>query len=472
MKKIIIIKILMIIIGIIVAPIYGNSVGERWLNVRSLTIDGYNQLDFPIHENVAIFDILLNPTGFDIARAFEEDASLIDEKQLEGSVDAYEIRLEYTVDFYVLGFAGAPLMNVRLGYDVIVWVQFSQGGSNVNVIVTSGQQWMHDYYFNRTVTLRFVRAESVPLIVTRPSTDFERNYNSLFNPRNEIDVNVANRMIDTINNPNGINQNETIRLFNDVVMRSVHDAMMQRLLLLSRLQWRIVRVNADVITLWATSSYRTSRANVGLRQRATPFYDTHLYGALNVDWVVLNAMHRDISEYVVGHETLGTKLWVPSRGEIEIDWGLITPGQRRWLSEDIHGRAWLRTNEERVWSVGVNGGFTWLEFNQTNYDQERAVVPAINICRRAIEQATGRAIGNYNNHQGGSDNNQGNNNSNNNQGNENSNNNQGNNDNNNNQGNDNYEERSVGLVWRILAGTGAVVVVMFIAFKVYKVFRD
>ncbi|MCL2846676.1 MAG: S8 family serine peptidase [Firmicutes bacterium] len=214
---------------------------------------------------------------------------------------------------------------------------------------------------------------------------------SLFDSYGTLNPDIAASILSSLNPSNtaAVDRDTQFRLFPDVGTGHT--------LALSRLNWRIVHVNGDRVTLWASQVYRNSIfhsrvhdvvGNPNTDWRVLPYRDSMLRSNLLADWNGIASGLPNIGNHILPHGTTAhganasDPLWIPSfwpgsGGELDV-WNLPQGLMTAEWSGAIAG-TWLRdvstTHPNNVRVVLANNGTTaWIWG-----DNQRWVRPAIHL---------------------------------------------------------------------------------------------
>jgi len=301
----------------------------------------------------------------------------------------------------------------------------------------------------RIITSKAVRLSALAVIITAlifggvmfisPSQTIQAEAStaiSLFNANGQMTrvqaQNILNALGDTPADNSSINRNTQFRLFPDIEITSTHATA------LSRLHWRIVNVDGDRVTFWASDSYRS----IGFMSTSSmyPVYsESILRQFLLSDFNNLTSEIPNLNNHVLIKGTTidgavaSDRIFIPSLQEVQNSgtWGLNTALRSfpRMGDAASFGRVWLRTpatfNPLLGGLVSYNGS-TSAGLGTGSHSRIR---PALHISLQSLQEAADDGAG------GGTvrppdDNNGGGNNNNNNGNNGNNNGSNNNNDNN------------------------------------------
>lgn len=206
----------------------------------------------------------------------------------------------------------------------------------------------------------------------------------LFNLDGIINVGQATNILNALNTNNtAVTNTETaFRLFPSVGSNYTRT--------LSQLNWRVVHVDGDRVTLLASESYRASVFNSGA-PRTHYRYSVARENLLN-DWGALVA-ELGIEQYIKpqGTTTDGANaddlIWLPSEAELRNDgyWGKTTNSQRTFTPLTIGHGAWTRTHSFADHIRGLNslGAF----FDIVVISTQMEIRPALHISLSSLLEA-------------------------------------------------------------------------------------
>ena len=231
--------------------------------------------------------------------------------------------------------------------------------------------------------------------------------------------NIMNALGDTPADSSSINRNTQFRLFPDIELSSTHATA------LSRLHWRIVNVDGDRVTFWASDSYRS----IGFMSTSSmyPVYsESILRQFLLSDFTHLTSEIPNINNHIlikgssVDGAVAGDRIFIPSLQEVQNGgtWGLNTALRSfpRMGDAASFGRVWLRTpasfNPLLGGLVSYNGSVS----AGLGTGSHSRVRPALHISLQSIQEAADVGAGggtvrppDDNNGNGNNNNNNGNN---------------------------------------------------------------